>query len=1209
MRVEFSICTLLPFILSAVFAQSTDPCETVATQQSDHLGDAFGKYDGLIRIGVDPQTVGLNATTLYQCLTSVPILKDDALDYLKYAKIYGILQSDLAFIKQPTKAWQQPASDIMADLDTIAEAVKAGIYTSQYDFDADVISLARTANDYHFNLKPGILGSNMWAWSLKWQLTSFSTDGKELPKVYVFQDIQQAGDVVNLGWKPSAVATLDGKTILEYLSDLATDRNTVGVAESHTEWNIMMENAAYAFGVGATNDESLFTVSQTYPGEFLTGTFENGTRFTWEWFGYCKKDMTKEEWTSADNIYNKVVLRQEGDAENAEKRQNREFLPSVDEPAYIKYRPYYIPFVPLVDLEDTAINQTTSDKVPFNSYPEPTVVQEPFGKGQGTTSGYVYENESIAVISIPSFDVESAQNMSASFSQSVSDTLYEAKKSGVKKIVIDISGNGGGIAFQAYETFRRIFPDIYPYQLIRAQATDTLNTIGSAFDTIAANQGNIASKEVQSSAKNELAGAVSISSTRKFAADSSISKSFGSFSSWFGPVTSSNNGKYTIPARFDFTDPDLAKGMGLNAQVFGFGNNTVPKDYPRYAPEDVVLLTDGFCGSTCAVFAELMAVAAGVLTVSVGGTPTYGPMQYAAGTRGGNVYSWGNIDGFVEQLRDGAAQYPQLASKIGLTASKLAALPPKLADMKYADEGRNRVNVLDQVRAGDTSNTPLQFQYEPADCRLFYTKDMILDQSKVWFAAAKVASRDYGACVKGSTGQNFVVSDSPGFTNSFQTAVKGVWSANATWGSQKIGNITVGGKNVSNITVGSKNVSLVSNGSQAFGNWSQSVRNSSQTNGTVAFTGEAVTGMRSSWLVIMGVALAGTSGSQKSVTPTPSNQSQRSSSANLALAPSSQKLSPAPPRVSAPSDEPKSAGTGSSDVRLTQCPQCKRFADKYVEHDYVVLFIDLVLIKPQVYRHILFNRFYHDAETLDVRIASPHGVILPLTQLQPSIRRLGILLLLFDVYLTEIHIESLPQSSPAIFDLNVFVQWGFFVLVCGLASLSQHLTIRFLAQYFGFCDYPHRHQDSRLDFKEIEVLLSGTATPGGGGGSSATAVEPLKPPTSTSISTALLVSSCMSVFPIFMIVWKPEEGPSTELTVPSPIDTNLFLPEFLRSGARGVGWVRSGVTWAIALQNSESLRILLNCGYLWAGGLVLAGATARWAVRAAILGLVGLSEG
>lgn len=43
----------------------------------------------------------------------------------------------------------------------------------------------------------------------------------------------------------------------------------------------------------------------------------------------------------------------------------------------------------------------------------------------------------------------------------------------------------------------------------------------------------------------------------------------------------------------------------------------------------------------------------------------------------------------------------------------------------------------------------------------------------------------------------------------------------------------------------------------------------------------------------------------------------------------------------------KALGKG---VRLTQCPHCKRFADKYVEHDFVVLFIDLVLIKPQVCR-------------------------------------------------------------------------------------------------------------------------------------------------------------------------------------------------------------------------------------------------------------------
>lgn len=58
---------------------------------------------------------------------------------------------------------------------------------------------------------------------------------------------------------------------------------------------------------------------------------------------------------------------------------------------------------------------------------------------------------------------------------------------------------------------------------------------------------------------------------------------------------------------------------------------------------------------------------------------------------------------------------------------------------------------------------------------------------------------------------------------------------------------------------------------------------------------------------------------------------------------------PVPKASKAPKTKAKNTNTGGGgDVRLTQCPRCKRFADKYVEHDFVVLFIDLVLVKPQV---------------------------------------------------------------------------------------------------------------------------------------------------------------------------------------------------------------------------------------------------------------------
>lgn len=99
------------------------------------------------------------------------------------------------------------------------------------------------------------------------------------------------------------------------------------------------------------------------------------------------------------------------------------------------------------------------------------------------------------------------------------------------------------------------------------------------------------------------------------------------------------------------------------------------------------------------------------------------------------------------------------------------------------------------------------------------------------------------------------------------------------------------------------------------------------------------------------------------------------------------------------------AGDKSSghNIRLTVCRNCGRFCDKYVEHDYIVLFIDLVLIKPQVYRHLLHNTLMRDRDQFD-----------------PSIIRLGILLLLFDVYLTWARIEkqSAPEDAELLADSN-----------------------------------------------------------------------------------------------------------------------------------------------------------------------------------------------
>ncbi|ODN72886.1 hypothetical protein L202_08309 [Cryptococcus amylolentus CBS 6039] len=43
-------------------------------------------------------------------------------------------------------------------------------------------------------------------------------------------------------------------------------------------------------------------------------------------------------------------------------------------------------------------------------------------------------------------------------------------------------------------------------------------------------------------------------------------------------------------------------------------------------------------------------------------------------------------------------------------------------------------------------------------------------------------------------------------------------------------------------------------------------------------------------------------------------------------------------------------------IRLAVCPRCNQFADPLIEHPSLLLFLDLVLLKPRVFLHLLFNR-------------------------------------------------------------------------------------------------------------------------------------------------------------------------------------------------------------------------------------------------------------
>lgn len=218
-----------------------------------------------------------------------------------------------------------------------------------------------------------------------------------------------------------------------------------------------------------------------------------------------------------------------------------------------------------------------------------------------------------------------------------------------------------------------------------------------------------------------------------------------------------------------------------------------------------------------------------------------------------------------------------------------------------------------------------------------------------------------------------------------------------------------------------------------------------------------------------------------------------------------------------------------------------------------------------MYRHLLYNRLGRTDNKLD-----------------PSILRLGILLVLFDVYITWARIErsnttlSSNENGDAgshwvLADAPIIMQYMFFLTMNVLATVAQHASIRVLSRFLTDRFDRHHHAASTEDDAE-----SGRASP-------------------SAISTALLVSSCTKLFPILLVIW-----PTANSDSDTAEGSNRGLGRaFVSNASNYVGWV-------VLLNNIEALLILLDCGYVVATSLALTGLMFRQTVEGAALALVGL---
>jgi len=333
-------------------------------------------------------------------------------------------------------------------------------------------------------------------------------------------------------------------------------------------------------------------------------------------------------------------------------------------------------------------------------------------------------------------------------------------KAGKTKMIFDMRGNGGGNAILGYDTFKQVYPEASadPYGGTRFRANDAFNSAGKI------TQDFLASKTYAQSNKTAFAQAFGRGTTQQdvFALAQPFNyqhilnidnKVMTSWSELFGPVQA-NGDSFTTTLRYNFTDSLSTTYTGFS--VIGFGENANETKTPTpFKSQDMVMLHDGMCSSTCALAAELLKNQGAVRTIAVGGRPQPGPMQGIGGTKGAQVFAWDDIQVRLQTLY--ALGSPAQQMEWNNTDLGKSVFAKQLFKRSAYNGGQiaGGVNLKDNLRLADTSGTPLEFMYEAADCRMWFTSKMIGDVTELWKGVADRMFMGNGTmmgCVEGSTG-------------------------------------------------------------------------------------------------------------------------------------------------------------------------------------------------------------------------------------------------------------------------------------------------------------------------------------------------------------------------------------------------------------------------------------------------------------------------
>ncbi|KAK1836465.1 hypothetical protein QBC39DRAFT_367282 [Podospora conica] len=646
------------------------------------------------------------AAHVYDCLTSVPFHSAVALRFIEYYNTTLQFQSTLAYLRDPPAGYQQPPVDVMGELEGIKTRVLQGFYQNQYAFQADVYRLALSMHDGHVDLVAGILYP--FSFSAPFEISSVSVDGKAAPQIYVTDQIITAQ---NSSWSlpVSPIVEINGQPVLEFLTAFAAE-NAQGMLEPHGDWNRMMWHPALDIIDGETD----FTHGLTlYPGDEFNVKFANGTTWERHWLAIYDYAYDTGPLATGGDMFNYFVLGLE--------------------PASLVHKDE--PLTPVPDHQGARDwFDETSGAYPRN----PDVVQEALGvTDDGDVTGYFFRDISTGILSLPTFEQHS--EAAVNFSKAVGEFIDGAQAAGLQNVIIDLHQNAGGLVALAYDTFARFFPDhvsdTEPFGGSRRRSHRLADVVGN---TLTEWWGGLDPRP-DGADYHDFIQYYDDEWVITPRLNAETNANFTNWAEYSGPRTLKGD-FFSLTERYNLTDP-LFNSAAFNMNPTGYSSDIAITKH-IWPPSNIILLTDATCSSTCALFVEFM-TRLGVRTIVAGGRPSPGPMQAVSGSRGARQYSAHHLD-------------VAFSKAINVSSAAAPALPEIPPDGTHRDTGMwtpfAGINLRDQIRRAD--DVPLQFRYEPADCRVYYTLRNIYNMTQLWRDVAAAAWVDPSLCVPGSTGKS-----------------------------------------------------------------------------------------------------------------------------------------------------------------------------------------------------------------------------------------------------------------------------------------------------------------------------------------------------------------------------------------------------------------------------------------------------------------------